>query len=335
MGILFFETESWEEDYLRSKLGVIAAQVFFTHEKLNSDHSFENRSVEAISVFVGSQVDKTVLDQFPELKFLTTRSTGYDHIDLEECHRRNIIVATVPTYGENTVAEHAFGLLLSLSHKIYEGFNRIRETGTFSCEGLQGFDLKGKTLGVVGTGHIGRHVIRMAKGFEMEVIAYDPKPDQQYAAEAGFHYVSFSDLLSLSDVLTIHVPYIQATHHLINKGNIYTMKKGAVLINTSRGPIVETEALVEALTKGHLGGAGLDVLEEEGAARDERAFALYGHPSEAALKTALQNHVLFDLPNVIITPHNAFNTREALQRILDTTIENIKAFQSGMPKNTV
>jgi len=233
------------------------------------------------------------------------------------------------------VAEHTFGLLLCLSHRIYEGYDRIRETGTFSCEGLEGFDLKGKTLGVLGTGHIGRHVIRMAKGFEMNVIAYDPKPDQQYASEAGFHYVSFSDLLSLSDVLTIHVPYIQATHHLVSKQNIYTMKKGAVLINTSRGPIVETEALVEALTKGHLSGAGLDVLEEEGAARDERAFALYGHPSEAALKVALQNHILFDLPNVIVTPHNAFNTREALQRILDTTIENIKAFQSGMPKNTV
>ena len=320
---------------MRSKLGVIAAQVFFTHEKLNSDHSFENRSVEAISVFVGSHVDKTVLDHFPELRFIATRSTGYDHIDLEECHRRNIVVSTVPTYGENTVAEHTFGLLLCLSHRIYEGYDRIRETGTFSCEGLEGFDLKGKTLGVLGTGHIGRHVIRMAKGFEMNVIAYDPKPDQQYASEAGFHYVSFSDLLSLSDVLTIHVPYIQATHHLVSKQNIYTMKKGAVLINTSRGPIVETEALVEALTKGHLSGAGLDVLEEEGAARDERAFALYGHPSEAALKVALQNHILFDLPNVIVTPHNAFNTREALQRILDTTIENIKAFQSGMPKNTV
>jgi D-lactate dehydrogenase len=224
------------------------------------------------------------------------------------------------------VAEFAFGLILNLSRKIYEAFDRIRETGSFSLEGLRGFDLKGKTIGIVGTGRIGRHMVKIAKGFDMKVLAFDTQPDENFAKEMDFQYLPFDEVLAQSDIISLHVPYIPATHHLINSENIKKIKKGALLINTSRGAVIETSVLIKGLNEGILGGVAVDVLEEEGAIQDEKTLILYGRPEEHDLKTLIQNHVLIDMPNVIITPHNAFNTREALQRILDTDFENIKSF---------
>ncbi len=333
----FYTVKPWEKEYLESKikeLGLPLETEYFDNH-LDKDHLPSDASAEIISVFVGSEVDKTVLDIFPNLKFLATRSTGYDHIDITETKKRGLPVAYVPAYGENTVAEFTFGLILALSRKIYQSCDQIRESGSFALEGLQGFDLKGKTLGVLGTGRIGKHVIRMAKGFEMNVIAYDPYPDEKYSQEAEFKYFPFEEILKQSDIITIHVPYLKETHHLINSETIKLIKKGAYLVNTSRGPIVETEALVKALKSGDLGGAGLDVLEEEGVINDELDFIVSGHPEEHNLKTVLANHVLIDMPNVIVTPHNAFNTKEALQRILDTTLENIKNFIADAPNNLV
>lgn len=324
MKIAFFEIEDWEIDYLKTALG--ENELFFSKEKLNKDNLPKENDFDAISVFVGSLIDKETIEYFPNLKLITTRSTGFDHVDLNAAREKNISVAYVPGYGDNTVAEFAFALILNLSRKIFESFDRIKETGSFSLDGLRGFDLRGKTLGVVGTGRIGRHMVKIAKGFNMNVIASDVRPDENFAKEAGFKYASFDDLLSNSDIISLHVPYNEATHHLINSNNINKIKKGALLINTARGGLIETDALVKGLNEKILGGVGLDVLEEEGAISDERSLLLYGHPEEHNLKTIIQNHVLIDMPNVIITPHNAFNTQEALIRILNTDIENINSF---------
>ena len=324
MKIAFFEIEPWEADYVKERLP--GYEVWVSQEKLTKETLPKELDFDAVSVFVGSKVTKDVLGQLLDIRVLTTRSTGFDHIDLVAAREKGVRVGYVPGYGDNTVAEFAFGLILDLAKKIYWGFDRIRETGTFSFNGLQGFDLKGKTIGIVGTGRIGCYMVKIAHGFDMNIVATDPMPKPELAAQYGFKYVSLDELLSSSDIISIHVPYLETTHHLINAGNISKIKKGALLINTSRGAVVETDALIKALHEGILGGAGLDVLEEEGAIQDEKVLVLYGHPEEHNLKIILENHVLIDMPNVIITPHNAFNTKEALQRILDMDLENINSF---------
>lgn len=327
MPIAFFEIEQWEIPYVTDNLRLTTndSVKFFKH-KLDKDNLPEQKDFEIISVFVGSKIDKEVIKNFPNLKLITTRSTGFDHIDLKAVKEKNIKTAYVPGYGDNTVAEFAFALILSLSRKTFDAYDRIKEKGLFNFDGLRGFDLKGKTIGIVGTGRIGKYMVKIAKGFGMKVIASDVHPDEKLAQEMNFKYVSLNELLMMSDVVSLHAPYLPSTHHLINAGNISQIKKGALLINTARGPLVETEAIVKALNDGILGGYGADVLEEEGVISDERAFLLYGRPKEHDLMAILANHVLIDMPNVIITPHTAFNTKEALQRILDTDIENIKSF---------
>lgn len=329
MKIFFTETEQWEEEYINGQLSNIDYQgginPVFIRGKLSQENISSAVDADILSVFVGTKINKELVEKLPNLKLITTRSTGFDHIDCQYANSRGIQIAYVPGYGDNTVAEFAFGLLLALSRKIYLGVDRLKEGGPFSYEGLQGFDLKGKTMGVVGTGRIGQHVIKIAKGFDMKVIACDACVNEKLAQEAGFQYVPLNDLLAQADAITLHVPYLPSTHHLINKNNISKIKKGALLINTARGPIVETEALVMALNEGILGGAGLDVLEEEGVLQDERGYALQGWEGHD-LKTVFQDHVLMKMPNVLITPHNAFNTKEAMQRILDTDIENIREF---------
>ncbi len=334
MKLGFFEIEQWEADYIKNLLP--GFDLFFSQEKLDKDNLPEQRDFDVISIFVGSSVNREVINAFPNLKLITTRSTGFDHIDLKAAKEKNISVAYVPGYGDNTVAEFAFGLILTLSRKIYEAADRLKETCSFSLEGLRGFDLAGKTIGIVGTGRIGQHMVKIAKGFEMNIVASDIKPDENFAKEAGFKYVPFEELLAISDVISLHVPSIESTNHLINSQNINKIKKGAILINTSRGAVIESEALIKGLNEGILSGAGLDVLEEEGAISDEKELVLYGHPEEHNLKTVIQNHVLIDMPNVIVTPHNAFNTNEALQRILDTDLENIKSFsETGTPEHKI
>lgn len=329
MNIAFCETEEWQQDYLKQRL---------TDHKLVFEKGLTispNPELEIISNFVASPINAETLKFFPNLKYVTTRSTGYDHIDLKACRERNIQVSNVPTYGENTVAEFTFALILSLSRKIYPAVKRIREEGKFQSSGLQGFDLKGKVLGVVGTGHIGARAIKMAKGFDMKVLAYDPYPKAELAKEMGFEYRELNQLLGESDIVTLHVPYMPATHHLINKDNIKLFKKGSWLINTARGGLVDTAVLVSALQDGTLAGAGLDVLEEEGFIKDELNLVSGGHPNEQQLRTILADHELMQMPNVLVTPHTAFNTREAMERILDTTVSNIQEFVKGKAVNIV
>ncbi len=304
-------------------------------DKKVQESSLSDPEAEMMVVFVASAVNASVLDRFPKLKYIATRSTGFDHIDLLECARRKIVISNVPSYGEHTVAEFAFGLILALSRKIYLGVNRLKESGEFSYDGLQGFDLRDKTLGVVGTGRIGRHMIDMGQGFAMKVVGYDPFPDKKLAKAKDMPYASLDDLLKQSDVVSIHVPYMKETHHLINEKNLPLMKTTALLINVSRGGLVDTNALLQAIKTGKLGGTAMDVLEEEGAIKDEMGFLQYGHPTADSLKTILEDHELMRLPNVLVTPHMAFNTQEGVERIMTTTIQNIAAFLAGKPINVV
>ncbi|OIO66498.1 hypothetical protein AUJ68_00630 [Candidatus Woesearchaeota archaeon CG1_02_57_44] len=285
-----------------------------------------------ISVFTGHDITAELLKKHPRIKMIATRSTGYDHIDLAACKKRRVIVSNVPRYGENTVAEHAFALLLAISRKVLPAVQRTR-MGSFSREGLTGFDLKGKTAGVVGTGRIGQHFIRMAKGFGMEVLAQDPYPNHDAATQLGFTYTSMPTLLAKADIISLHAPLTKKTRHLIGGKEISRMKKGSIIINTSRGGLINTKALLKGLMSGRIAGAGLDVLEEEDFIQEE-AELLWAHDTKR-IKLALQNHVLLHMDNVLITPHNAFNSQEAVMRIMKTTVENIKAFSVGKPQNTV
>lgn len=335
MKIAFFEITADDKKYFEEKIK--NTELLFTEDKLDKEHLPQGdlAAAEAISVFTKSKIDEETMSAFPNLKLIATRTTGYDHIDLVAAAAKGITVCNVPSYGENTVAEFAFGLILCVSRKIFKAYDQIKETGSFSLEGLQGADLMGKTIGVVGTGRIGRNAIRIANGFGMKVIAYDMYPSEQVAKDFGVQYVSFNELLGRADIITFHVPDLPETKHMINMDNIDLIKRGAILINTARGPVVETEALVKALNLGILGGAGLDVLEEEVATKDEAEFLIHGREDGHNLKTILENHLLIDMENVIITPHNAFNSKEALQRILETSAENIAKFTEGQAINTV
>lgn len=333
MRIIYFYNEEVEMEYMKEKL--VDHEVVFLKGTIGDHADFRDDTAEILSVFVNSQVGKPELERFPNLKHIVTRSTGFDHINLAEVAVRDVTVSYVPGYGENTVAEFAFGLLLTVSRKLYESMKKVQDDGLFSQAGLRGFDLKGRTIGVLGTGRIGAHMIRMAKGFDMNVIAFDVFPKEAMAKEYGFTYVAFDELLAQSDVVTVHLPYMKSTHHIINSENISKMKKGSVLINTARGGLVETTALVKGLKEGIILGVGLDVLEEEGYIEDETKLLFSAHPNEESLKTTLANHYLIDHPRAVITPHNAFNTDEAIKRILDTALENVSAFTKGEQKNLV
>lgn len=333
MKIGFFEIEGWEEKLVSEQLA--GHELYFSREKIDEMNPPAVKDFNVISVFVNSKIDKAVLNYLPNLKCISTRSTGYDHIDLEAAKERAVAVVYVPGYGDNTVAEFAFGLILNLTRKIYQGIDQLKETGSFSLAGLRGVDLKDKAIGVIGTGRIGKEMIKIAKGFGMKILAFDPYPDDKFAESVVFSYTSLENLLGSSDIISLHCPYNKNTHHAINSRNIGLIKRGAYLINTARGGLVETEALVAALEQGILAGAALDVLEEEGETKDELTFLAKGHPKEEDLRTILENHVLMKMPNVLITPHNAFNSEEALKRILNVTIENIKGFIAGTPVNIV
>ena len=258
------------------------------------------------------QVTREVFERLPDLKLVVTRSVGYEHIDLEEAARRDIPVCHIPDYGAHMIAEQAFALLLGLARNVVKGNQRYQNEHLFSDKGLQGIELYGKTLGVVGTGRIGLHCIRIAKGFGMRVIAQDVFENASAARELGFTYLPFEDLLAQSDFVSLNVSLNESTHHLINSESLALMKHGAILVNTARGAVVDTQALVASLRSGHLGGAGLDVLEDE---RD-----VY--------------HDFGDL-NVVVTPHLGWYTDGAVARILKITFEILSSFERGEIINRV
>ncbi|MCK4805666.1 MAG: hydroxyacid dehydrogenase [Candidatus Pacebacteria bacterium] len=333
--IIFLEITDWEKEILQ-KYPDFLEKIDFSSEKLTLENVKKFKDYEVISIFISSQVSAEALKELENLKFITTRSTGFDHIDLDYCKNNNILVSNVPAYGSHTVAEYTFALLLCLIRKVYNSYHRVRETGNFSLEGLRGEELFEKTIGIIGTGRIGAEVIKIAKGFSMKVIAYDKYPKKDLAQELDFQYVSFEDLLFQSDIITLHIPHNKETHHLLNKDNLSKTKKGVYIINTARGGVIETQALYQALKSGQIGGAALDVLEEEGDLKEEQRMLLEKeNVPPKKLKTLLANHIFIDLDNVIISPHNAFNTKEALQNIVITTIENIQSYLNKKPINLV
>lgn len=316
MKIAFFEVTKTQQDFFSEVFSDF--NLLFFKERLSLDNVDMVKDTEIISNFTSSVIDKEIINKLPDLKFIATRSTGFDHIDLTYTEAKGVKVCNVPAYGSETVAEFAFALLLTLSRKIQEASQSLKENGDYSISGnLQGFDLDKKTIGVVGTGRIGKKIIHIAKGFNMNVLAYDLYPDLNFAKENNFEYKNLPEVLSQSDIVTLHAPYIKENHHLINKENISMFKKGSYLINTARGELIETSALISALQTGMIAGAGLDVLEGE---REFKKGDIIP---------------MLDFPNVVMTPHIAFNTREAEMRILQTTADNIKAFISGTPTNLV
>jgi D-lactate dehydrogenase len=335
MRFCFFEVEGWEQEIISCQDFAKNNDIVYEKEKLDKFCLPKQNDFDIIVIFVNSRIDKEVLNYFPNLKLICTRSTGYDHIDLNECKNRNIKVAYVPGYGDNTVAEFTFGLILNLTRKIYQSIDQIKEMELFDLKNLRGIDLKDKNLGVIGTGRIGKEVIKIAKGFSMNVIAYDPFPDNDFALKYNVRYTTLDQLLKDSDIVTLHCPYSKSTHHLINQSNIKLMKKSSYLVNTARGAIIETKAVVDALKSGILAGFASDVLEQEKEIKSEADYLAKEFLNKEELEVMLYDHILMKMPNVLITPHNAFNSIEALQRILNTTIDNINGFLSNRPVNLV
>jgi len=255
--------------------------------------------------------DRSVIDQLPRLKLIVTRSTGYDHVDWKYAASKGIPVCNVPGYGSNTVAEFAAGLLLSVSRKIHKAAERYQR-GNYAIDGMEGIDLEGKTIGIAGTGSIGLKMARIAKGLGMRICAYDIYENRDAAAEIGFEYLSLEKLLEESDVISLHLPLTEETHHLVNAQTLKSMKPGAILINTGRGELVDTEAMLSALREGKLYGAGLDVIEGE----------------------RKKTHDFRDL-NVVVTTHVGWFTREAVRRIVTIALDNIRAFMIGELRNCV
>ncbi len=330
MRVAFFEVKDWERAYLAERLS--SDQAYFAPGVLTTPPE-ELRGLEALSVFIYSHVTRDVLKTLPELKFIATRSTGFDHIDVEACRSRGIAVSNVPSYGENTVAEHSIALLLMLSRKVHQSVLQMR-SGRVDLAELTGFDLQGKTIGVIGAGHIGLHVIRIARGFGMRVLAFDTRRDPFLADLLGFEYASMDQLLAESDIVTLHSPLTDKTYHLLGRAQFARMKPGAMIVNTARGGLIDTDALVEALESGKLRGAGLDVLEGEELIKEEKQ--LLQQPLDVErLRMAVRNRVLLERDDVVFTPHNAFNSREALVRILEVTLANLEAFRAGQPAHRV
>jgi len=329
--IFFYEIEEWEESFLRKSLS--GQEVIFKTEKLTQNNTYETKDVTILCTFINSQLDALVLQKLPNLKLIVTRSVGYDHIDLTYCKEHAITVCNIPSYGAHTIAEHAFALILALSRKLILSVERAKKAD-FRLDGLRGFELYNKTLGVVGIGHIGRVVIEIALGFGMHVVVYSHHSDPELEKK-GIKFVELDTLLASSDVVTIHVPFTKDTTHLINMQNITKFKKGSILINTARGGVVETQAIVEGLEKGILAGCGLDVLEEECYIKEEHELLTSEFITKCDLKTQLLDHILLERDNVVVTPHNAFNSNEALQQILEATIVNIQSFLQGNPQNVI
>ena len=331
--IVFSEVEEWEQEFLLKIL--VGHTVYFANYPFDSMHQIppEMFSAEVLSTFIYSQLTPDFLSRFPNLKYITTRSTGFDHIDLVYCKQRGITVSNVPSYGSHSVAEHAFALILALAKNLLPSVEQAKK-GDFSTNNLTGFELYGKTLGIIGTGKIGTTMVQIAKGFGMQIVAYSHHVDSALET-LGVKFLELPELLQTSDIVSIHVPETEETQHMINKGNINLFKKGSILINTARGGIVETEAILQGIEEKILVGVGLDVLEEECNIREERELLTKEFLQTCDLKTQLMNHMLLNRKEVIVTPHNAFNSKESLLEILQVTEDNITSFLSGTPKNVV
>jgi D-lactate dehydrogenase len=331
MKILVFNAD----DSVRSTYTAVLSvhELIYIDDCVSSEELAKHPDAEAVSLFVSSSFTKEHMALLPGLKCIAARSTGVDNIDVAAAKERGIVVCNVPHYGSRTVAEFTFALLLALSRRLPEAANQVRQEGKFETKALEGFDLFGKTIGVIGTGAIGKNVVRIAQGFGMNVLMFDKFPAQDIENE-GTKYVALDELFANADILTLHVPYVPENHHLLGTDSFKKMKKGCYIINTARGELIDTAALVEALREERVAGAALDVLEGERELKDEMEL-VSGEESIQTLKTLINDHVLIDTPRVIVTPHIAFFSREAYAEILSVSAGNIVRFASGTPANTI
>jgi len=332
--IAFFDLEGWEHKMLKQRFEPLGHELILESGPLRLDGAGKLSEVEVLSVFVHSRVGRRELEAMPKLRAVVTRSSGYDHIDLNACKERGVAVYNVPDYGSETVAEYTVMLILMLLRRVGELGLRPSTKYPRSSE-VRGWELAGKTVGVVGTGGIGSRVAKLVHAFGARVLAHDLYVNEELVRGYGVRYVDLDTLLSSSDVVTLHVPLTPATRHLVNRGNIRKMKRGAILVNTSRGGLVETEALIEALDEGLLAGAALDVVEGEWALTGDAARRLNSAKAEE-VRDGLLAYLVGRYPNVIVTPHVAWNTWEAVGRIWERTLDTIdELLREGNPQNRV
>lgn len=332
MKIVMFEFPDSSSDLLdklRSSHDVVT-----TTQPLTVEEAAQYADAEIITTFINSFLGKESLMAMPKLKLIALRAAGFDMVDMDYCHANGITVCNAAGYGDASVAEHAFALLLALSKRIVETTEKT-QAGYFGYVPAPGVELFGKVFGVVGTGRIGRHAALIAKAFGMEVLAYDKYPKQEQAEQIGFRYVALDELLSCCDVVSLHVPGGSETNSMINDREFELMKSGSVLINTARGAVVDTAALIRALAAGKLGGAGLDVLPQEPALRNLTALFEGKAPLGMNWQDTIAGFTVARFDNVIVTPHNAYNTIEAERRLITIPVNNILAFISGKPTNVV
>ena len=324
MKVAVFSAHSFDREFLTRINLEFKHNLIFFEAKLTPETASLAQGFPCICCFVSDQLDIKTLPLLAKqnVQLIALRSAGYNHVDLTETKRLRMSVVRVPAYSPNAVAEHATALLLSLVRHIPKAYNRVRDLD-FSLEGLMGFDLSGKTIGIIGTGKIGVVFAKIMKGFDCRVLAYDPKPNAELKANSAVKYVSLPELFQNSDVISLHLPLTPETKYMINSETLTQMKQGVYLINTGRGALIDTHALIAGLKTGHIGAAGLDVYEEE-----EGIF--YQNLSDQVLKDDVLARLL-TFPNVLVTSHQAFFTREALSNIARTTLQNISDFENKKP----
>lgn len=323
MQIAVFSTKSHDRSYLEAANASLPFphELLFLQPRLTSEVAALAVDSRAVCVFVNDRLDAGVLAQLAAgaTRLIALRCAGFNNVDLAAAERLGLTVARVPAYSPHAVAEHTIALLLSLNRRIHRAYNRVRE-GNFALEGLIGFDLHGQTVGVIGTGKIGRIVATILRGFGCEVLAYDLAPHPE-AVAAGVRYAPLDELFARARVLTLHCPLTPATQHLIDAVAIAKMQPGVLLLNTSRGALIDTVAVIDGLKCGQIGALGLDVYEEE-------ADLFFEDLSEQVIQDDVFTRLL-PFPNVLITGHQGFFTHEALQSIAETTLGNVTAFERG------
>ncbi|MCU1741145.1 MULTISPECIES: 2-hydroxyacid dehydrogenase [unclassified Pseudomonas] len=327
MRVIFFSSQTYDRDSFLALSGASDLELHFQPARLNLDTAPLAHRHEVLCAFINDDLSAPVLEELAAggTRLIALRSAGYNHVDLDAAARLGLCVVRVPAYSPHAVAEHAVALVLALNRRLHRAYNRTRE-GDFSLHGLTGFDLVGKTVGVVGTGQIGATFARIMAGFGCQLLAYDPFPNPELLA-LGARYLSLPELLAQSRIISLHCPLTAETHHLINRDTLAHLQPGAMLINTGRGGLVDTPALIDALKDGQLGYLGLDVYEEE-------AQVFFEDRSDLPLQDDVLARLL-TFPNVIITAHQAFLTHEALAAIATTTLDNIAAWSAGTPQNQV
>jgi D-lactate dehydrogenase len=322
--VIVYDTKPYDQEYLSAATGAEQIHLRFNKFRLEPETALLAEGAKAVCVFVNDDVGHETLNTLARLdvRMVALRCAGFNNVDLKAAKGMGITISRVPSYSPHAVAEHTVALILTLNRKTHRAFNRVRELD-FSLNGLVGFDLFGKTAGIIGTGKIGRLVCGILKGFGMRVLATDVYPDKAWAAQNGIEYTDNATLARQSDIISLHTPLTAETDHLISTEFIAMMKPGAMLINVSRGRLVHTTAIIEALKRGHIGGVALDVYEEEEGIFFENMSGMVLHDDELAR--------LLTFPNVLITSHQAFLTREALAEISRVTVENINRFIQGSP----